>query len=136
MDGPLEKDEALIRIEDQETHVVCEDIKGSNIREKIRQCIVSCLNTFWRIIFLWQCNLRKYIPILFSSWTTYCWRISKRTALSNHSCSAERLNCIKAMCRKAVGNFPSSWSLMYPNPFAYDKTLLFLLSLIMFFICT
>jgi len=42
----LEKEEALIRIEDQETHVVCEDIKGSNIREKIRQCIVSCLNTF------------------------------------------------------------------------------------------
>ena len=53
---------------------------------------------------------------------------SKRTALSNHSCSAERLYCIKATCRKAVGNLPSSWSLMYPNLFAYDKALLFLLS--------
>ena len=42
----LDKDEALIRIEDQETHVVCEDIKGSNTRDIIRQCIVSCLNTF------------------------------------------------------------------------------------------
>ena len=42
----LDKDEALIRIEDQETHVVCEDIKGSNTRDVIRQCIVSCLNTF------------------------------------------------------------------------------------------
>ena len=42
----LDKDEALIRIEDQETHVVCEDVKGSNTRDIIRQCIVSCLNTF------------------------------------------------------------------------------------------
>ena len=41
----LERDEALIRIEDQETHVVCEDPKG-NTRELIRQCIFSCLNTF------------------------------------------------------------------------------------------
>ena len=73
MDDPLEKDEALIRIEDQETHVVCEEVKGSNIREKIRQCIVSCLNTFWRISFSYNffydsvISGNRYLPILFSS---------------------------------------------------------------------
>ena len=40
----LDKDEALIRIDDQETHVVC-DVK-SDTRELIRQCIFSCLNSF------------------------------------------------------------------------------------------
>ena len=42
----LEKDEALIRIDDNETHVVCEEVKGSNTREVIKQCIVSCLSAF------------------------------------------------------------------------------------------
>ena len=40
-----EKEEALIRIEEHETHVVCDDSK-SNKREIIRQCILSCVNTF------------------------------------------------------------------------------------------
>ena len=111
MDGTLEKDEALIRIEDQETHVVCEDIKGSNIREKIRQCIVSCLNTFWRIFFF---RIIFSMTLEFQEIDTYTIFILKywwRTALSNHLSSANRLNCIKAMCRKAVGNLPSRWSL-------------------------
>ena len=42
----LDKDEALIRIEDNETHVVCEEANGSNTREIIRKCITTCLNTF------------------------------------------------------------------------------------------
>lgn len=41
----LEKDEALIQIDEQETHVVCEDSKG-NTRELIRQCVIASLNTF------------------------------------------------------------------------------------------
>ena len=40
-----EKEEALIRIDEYETHVVCDDSKG-NKREVIRQCILSSLNTY------------------------------------------------------------------------------------------
>lgn len=43
----LDKDDTLVRVDDQETHIVCEEPKnGGNTREIVRQCVLSCLNAF------------------------------------------------------------------------------------------